>query len=75
LGQQYKVWWWWCIIIHEILQKQYLKLPPEEFYAKVRRLQPKLSQLAASLDKTSNELRKEFRERVTSVVASAFRKS
>jgi len=50
LGQQYKVWWWWCIIIHEILQKQYLKLPPEEFYAKVRRLQPKLSQLAASLD-------------------------
>ena len=75
LGQQYKVWWWWCIIIHEILQKQYLKLPPEEFYAKVRRLQPKLSQMAASLDKTSNKLRKEFREQVTSVAASAFRES
>jgi hypothetical protein len=72
LGQQYKIWWWWCIILHEVLQQHYVKLPPEEYYVRLNKLQPEFSRLVASLDKASQELRKEFEAKIKSVITSSF---
>jgi hypothetical protein len=73
LGQEYTIyWWWWCILLHEVLEKYYIKLPPEEYYARLRKAQPELTRLARSLNKTSDEMRKEYREKVGAIITSSF---
>jgi len=73
LGQEYTIyWWWWCILLHEVLEKYYIKLPPEEYYARLRKVQPELTRLARSLNKTSDEMRKEYREKVGAIITSSF---
>lgn len=74
LGQQYIVWWWWCHILYEVLEPYRLKLPPPEFYARLHRVQPKLSELTAELDKSSERLRKQYAAKVAAVIAPAFEK-
>ncbi len=72
LGQEYVIWWWWCPILHEVLWPRYAKLPPPEYYARLRKVQPELARLTAELDQTSNKLREEFSAQVKSVIASTF---
>jgi len=74
LGQDYIVWWWWCLILREVLEPYRLKLPPQEYYHHLNRLQPEFKKLTAGLDKTSEELRKEITTKVTALVGSAFKK-
>ncbi len=73
LGQDFRIWWsWWCIILEEILVKYYIKLPPEEYHAKLRKVQPELTRLAVDLNKTSSELREEYKEKLQRVITSSF---
>jgi hypothetical protein len=72
LGQDYIVWSWWCLILHKLLEPYYLKLPPEEYYAKLHQVLPELARLVASLEETSAALRTEYTEKVASVIASSF---
>lgn len=72
LGQDYTIWWWWCILLEEILVKYYVKLPPEEYYVKLRKVQPELTRLAGVLNETSINLRKEYKEKLEGVIASGF---
>lgn len=74
LGQEYIIWRWWCLIIRRILEKYYLKLPPEEYYAKLNKLRPELSELVTSLDKTSDDLQKEYTEKLQAAINSTFGK-
>lgn len=74
LGQEYIIWWWWCWILREILEPHYTKLPPTEYYMKLRKLQPELVKLTTSLDKSSIELRKEFTKKVEDAIAQVFAK-
>jgi hypothetical protein len=75
LGQEYEIWAWWDEILREVLESYYLKLPPHEYYAKLRTIQPELSKLAVSLDKRSAELRKEVTSKVEHLVVPAFGKA
>jgi hypothetical protein len=73
LGQQYIVWWWWCRILYEVLEPYRIKLPPQEYYAHLHKVQPELTKLTEGLDKTSDALRKEYAPKVASLVARAFK--
>ncbi len=72
LGQRYIVWWWWCIILHELLEKHYLKLPPEEYYRRLHKLQPELAKLTLELNKDSVRLRKDFTGKIEALVRRGF---
>jgi hypothetical protein len=74
LGQQYRIWWWWCFILYEALEKYRIELPPKEYSERLRRLQPELTKLTAELDRTSDELRRDIKTKVKSLVGSAFDK-
>jgi hypothetical protein len=73
LGQQYRVWWWWCRILFEAIEKYRIKLPPEEYLERLHRIQPELAKLTARLDEVSNDLRREMKEKVDSLVGPAFK--
>jgi hypothetical protein len=75
LGQQYRIWYWWCFILYETLEKYRIKLPPIEYNERLRRVQPEFTKLTAELDKTSDQLRREVKAKVESVVGSVFDKS
>jgi hypothetical protein len=72
LGQEYTIWWWWCILLEELLEKHYIKLPPEEYYTRLRKIQPELTRLAGVLNETSTSLRAEYKEKLEGVIASGF---
>jgi hypothetical protein len=73
LGQEYVVWWWWCPLLREALEQYRVKLPPQEYYARLHRIQPALAALTAGLDNRSDELRKDMTAKVGELVASAFK--
>jgi len=66
------IWWWWCPLLKEALEQYRVKLPPAEYYRRLRRIQPALAELIARLDKRSDELRREIAGKVGNLVASAF---
>lgn len=72
LGQQYRVWWWWCFILYEALEKYRIKLPPEEYYARLRQIQPELTKLTADIDKASESLRHDMKAKVDVLVSAGF---
>jgi hypothetical protein len=75
LGQDYTVyWWWWCRIFYEVLEKYYIKLPPEEYYDRLHRVLPELTKLAMTLNDSSLQLQKEYKEKITKVISSSFSK-
>lgn len=74
LGQQYRTWLWWCIILHEALEDYRVKLPPYEYYEHLQRIQPELTELTVSIDRVSNKLRREMKEKIESLVISVFEK-
>jgi hypothetical protein len=74
LGQEYLVWWWWCRILYYELEKYHIKLPPPEYYERLRKIQPQLAKLTDELDKTSEALRKEMQARVEALVKEAFKR-
>jgi hypothetical protein len=72
LGQDYVIWWWWCILLREILERHYEQLPPQEYFPKVHRMEPQLRALTADLDKTSDSLRGEVKEKLEHIVRESF---
>jgi hypothetical protein len=75
LGQEYTIYWtWWCWILREVLEIYYLRLPPPEYYAKLRELQPELINIAASIDKMSAEMRSEYAEKLKAAIVPIFDK-
>jgi hypothetical protein len=48
------------------------RVAPHEYSERLRRIQPELKELTAKLDRTSDELRREIKAKVESLVASAF---
>ncbi len=72
LGQQYLIWWWWCRIWYAELRPYIEKLPPPEYYQRLNKILPELTKLTASLDKTSEGLRKETQASVKALVKKAF---
>jgi hypothetical protein len=73
LGQEYVIWWWWCVILREVLEPYRVKLPPQEYYQRLRGAQSEFNKLTAELDKTSVELRRGVTAKVATLVASAFK--
>jgi hypothetical protein len=73
LGQEYRVWWWWCGIMYYALEKYRIKLPPPEYYERLRGILPELAKLTVTLDKASEELRKEMQPKVEALVKEAFK--
>jgi hypothetical protein len=72
LGQDYIIWWWWCWILREKLEVYQLRLPPEEYYARLHKLQPELAKLTVGLDKESDRLKHATSAEVAKLVESAF---
>lgn len=72
LGQDYHVWLWWCWILREILKDWHFRIPPEEYAARLKRLEPELAKLTERIDEQSEVLRKDTAERVRKLVASHF---
>ena len=73
LGQEFTVYyWWWCRILFEVLEKPYRKLPPVEYYERLHRVMPELSELAHTLNESSLHLNKEYKERVEKIVGPVF---
>jgi hypothetical protein len=72
LGQRYVVWRWWCMILREVLKPHFTKLPPPVYYERVRKIQPKLTKLAESLDKISEQQRKEYTRKIQEIVTPVF---
>jgi hypothetical protein len=73
LGQEYIVWWWWCSILQEALEPYWVKLPQDEYYRHLHRLQPELRKLTDEFDKTSETLRRQMAERIAGAIASTFK--
>ena len=73
LGQDYHIWWWWCIILREILEDWRFRIPPEEYYKRLKRLTPELEKLTVRIDKQSDSLRAETTAQLRSLVADHFR--
>jgi hypothetical protein len=72
LGQEYIIWWWWCFLLKEALEEHQVRLPPDEYDVRLHRIQPRLAELTAGLDKRSDELRREMAAQIRELVASAF---
>jgi hypothetical protein len=72
LGQDYLVWWWWCWILREKLEPHLIKLPPEEYYTRLHKLQPELAKLTGGLDQESERLKKITAAEVAKLVERAF---
>jgi peptidase C13-like protein len=75
LGQQYVTWGWWCRLFYEAVVPYHIHLPPEEYYARLHKIQPHLSKLTSELDKQSNTLRVEYQKKVKAVVEAEFGKT
>jgi len=76
LGQDYTVYWrWWCFVLYDVLERYYIKLPPEEYYDRLHKIMPELSGLARSLNETSLNLNKEYREKIQAIVTPVFGRS
>jgi hypothetical protein len=72
LGQRYYYWWWYCPIIVKYLEPHYLRLPIPEFYDRLHRLAPRLEEVARSLDRNSDELRREMEPKLKELVERGF---
>ena len=73
LGQEYSIYWlWWCWILSEVLEEYYLKLPPEEYFARLRKVQPELTTMAAALNESALAQRKETLDKVQAVIKKGF---
>lgn len=71
LGQEYRI-LWWGPILYEALKPHYIKWPPEEYYAMVRKMEPELQKLTVTLDQASEAMRKEATTKVAALVTSVF---
>src|SRR5262249_48391567 len=74
LGQEYTKVPWWCHIVLELLQTRYIKIPPEEFYGKVREILPELTKLTVSIDERADALQREFGPQIEAIVNGKFGK-
>jgi hypothetical protein len=72
LGRQYTVWWWWCLILRELLEPHYVRLPIPEYQELLGQAQHELAGLAKEVDKASVELRHEFEPRLRAVIEETF---
>ena len=74
LGQRYVWWWWYCPLVTKALEPHYTALPLPEFYDKVHAaVEPRLREVEAKLDQTSQGLRKEVEAQIQKIVDESFR--
>jgi hypothetical protein len=73
LGQDYTIYWgWWCRILFEVLERHYIKLPPEEYYDRLHKVLPELTKLALALDETTRGLNKEYQDKIQAIITPVF---
>ncbi len=72
LGQEYTTIPWWCHIVAVDLRQWLRRIPPEELYARLRRVQPELTKVAQALNTKSEALQKEFAPKVKAILQKAF---
>jgi hypothetical protein len=72
LGQEYTKIPWWCHIVAVDVRPWLHRIPPEELYARLRRVQPELERLAESIETRSQALEAQFKPRVDAVLRKAF---
>jgi hypothetical protein len=63
---------WWCRLVWREVGPWLLRIPPEELYARLRRVQPELERLAESIETRSQTLEKQFTPRLETVLKKAF---
>lgn len=73
LGQEYSKVPWWCDLVLEVLRPWFLRIPPEEFYARLRKVQPELIKIAQSLEAKSDALRKDFEPMLKAVLVKGLK--
>jgi hypothetical protein len=74
LGQEYSTIPWWCRAVAVELRPWFLRIPPEEFYARLRRVESELTDVAEAVNARTEALEKEFGPAVTAVLQKAFAK-
>jgi Peptidase C13 family len=74
LGQEYSAIPWWCRIVAVDLRPWLHRIPPEELYARLRRVQPELDRVAQAFNVRSEAVQKEFAPKVHAVLQKAFRR-
>jgi peptidase C13-like protein len=74
VGQEYSTVPWWCRIVAVDLRPWLRRIPPEELYARLHRLQPALERIAQGLDTRTQALEKQFAPRVQAVLEKEFRR-
>ncbi len=72
LGQQYLVWWWWCRIWYVELLPYIKKFPPREYYQRLNKILPELTRMVATIDRTSEALRKRTQASIKALVRKSF---
>ena len=74
LGQEYTRVPWWCHAVAVDLRPWLHRIPPEEIYARLRRVEPELSKVAQTLDRRSAALQAQFEPQVHAVLQKVFGK-
>ena len=74
LGQEYTRAPWWCHAVAVDLRPWLHRIPPEEVYARLRRVEPELSKVAQTLDRRSAALQAQFEPQVHAVLQKVFGK-
>jgi Peptidase C13 family len=72
LGREYTTIPWWCQIVAVDLRPWLHRIPPEELYARLRRIDPQLTELAQALESKSEALEREFAPRLKAALERAF---
>ena len=72
LGQEYTTLPWWCRMVLIEVGPWLHRIPPEELYRRLRRVQPELERLAESIETRSQALENQFAPRLDAVLKKAF---
>ncbi|MGA9596232.1 MAG: hypothetical protein WBV06_08750 [Acidimicrobiia bacterium] len=73
LGAEYTRLPWWCRLVLVDLRPWFLRIPPEEFYARLRRIEEELASVAAEADVAASQIEEQFTPQVREVLAKVFR--
>jgi hypothetical protein len=71
LGQEYTKVPWWCHAVAVELRPWFLRFPPEEIFARLRRVEPELAKLADVIEARSQEIQTELGPQVTAILTKA----
>jgi len=72
LGEEYTRIPWWCRIVAVDVTPWLHRIPPEELYARLRAVDPELTEIAQDLEARSEALQKQFEPKLKAVLGKAF---